>query len=79
MNYERPELLEKLAGAYVLGTMSARARLRFARLLASSAQAQGAVAKWHAELPPLHDVVPPQQPPSAVWDAILRQTKPSSD
>ncbi len=78
MNYERPELLEKLAGAYVLGTMAARARPRFARLLAESTNAQRAVAQWNNDLAPLAASVPPLQPPAAVWEAISAKTKPGA-
>jgi anti-sigma-K factor RskA len=74
MNYERPELLDKLSGAYVLGTMSARARPRFARLLAESAAAQRAVARWHDDLAPLNAAVPAMAPPPEVWRAIAAST-----
>jgi len=76
MNYEQPELLKKLAGAYVLGTMAARARPRFARLLAESTQAQRAVAEWNNQLAPLYATVPPIQPPSDIWQAIAAKTGP---
>ncbi len=76
MNYERPELLDRLAGAYVLGTMAARARPRFARLLAESPQAQRAVAAWNNELAPLASSVQPVKPPDAIWQAIAAHTKP---
>jgi anti-sigma-K factor RskA len=78
MNYERPELLDKLAGAYVLGTMGARARPRFARLLSESTQAQRAVAQWNNELAPLYATVPPLQPPADVWQAIAAKTAPGA-
>ena len=78
MNYERPELLEKLAGAYVLGTMAPRARRRFARLLAESTQAQRAVAQWNNELAPLNASVAPLQPPPDVWQAIAAKTAPGT-
>lgn len=74
MNYERPELLEKLSGAYVLGTMAARARPRFARLLSESPAAQRAVAKWQDDLAPLNAAMPPMAPPDAVWQAIAART-----
>jgi anti-sigma-K factor RskA len=78
MNYERPELLEKLAGAYVLGTMAARARPRFVRLLAESTRAQRAVAQWNNELSPLYATVPPLQPPADLWQAISAKTMPGA-
>lgn len=70
MNYERPELLEKLAGAYVLGTMAGRARRRFAHLHANSARVQRAVADWNNRLDPLFSTIAPVAPPAAVWTRI---------
>lgn len=78
MNYERPQLLEKLAGAYVLGTMAARARPRFERLLAESTMAQRMVAQWNNELAPLYQSVPPLQPPAAIWQSIDAHTNPAA-
>ncbi len=78
MNYERPDLLDQLAGAYVLGTMGARARRRFARLLAHSTKAQRAVAHWNNELAPLNASVPPLAPPAQVWQAIAAKTAPGA-
>ena len=78
MNYEQPKLLKKLAGAYVLGTMAARARPRFARLLAESPQAQRAVAEWNNQLAPLYTTVPPIEPPSHIWQSIAAKTEQST-
>lgn len=77
MNYERPELLDKLAGLYVLGTMSARARARFARLLGTSPAAQRAVAEWYNKLAPLNGAVAPLAPPRQIWDGIAARTRPA--
>ena len=76
MNYERPELLDKLAGAYVLGTMGARARRRFARLHAGSSEVQRAVADWHNRLAPLYGAIPAVAPPPAVWTRIAGRIQP---
>ena len=76
MNYERPDLLDKLAGAYVLGTMGAGARRRFARLHAISSAAQRAVADWHNRLAPLYDSIPAVAPPPAVWMRIVGRIGP---
>jgi anti-sigma-K factor RskA len=67
MNYERPALLDRLAGAYVLGTMPARARRRFAQLHGRSSVVQRAVAHWHNRLDPLFHAIAPVAPPPAVW------------
>lgn len=78
MNYERPELLDKLAGAYVLGTMGAGARRRFARLHAGSSVVQRAVADWHNRLAPLYGAIPAVAPPPAVWTRIAGRIQPSA-
>lgn len=70
MNYERPELLDKLAGAYVLGTMGAGARRRFTRLQAQSTAVQRAVADWNNRLAPLYGSIPAVAPPPALWTRI---------
>ncbi len=76
MNYERPELLDRLAGMYVLGTMNATARRRFSRLLKESTAAQRAVAAWNDSLAPLHQVVPPMKAPPHIWEHISEKTRP---
>jgi anti-sigma-K factor RskA len=74
MNYDHPPLLEKLAGAYVLGTMGAHASPRFARYLATSPGAQRAVACWQNVLAPFDTPVAPLAPPAALWVAIATET-----
>lgn len=75
MNYERAPLLDKLAGAYVLGTMSARARRRFSAVLAQSLPAQRAVAQWNDHLAPLGRAVAPVAPRAQVWQQIAQRTQ----
>jgi anti-sigma-K factor RskA len=77
MNYEHPQLLEKLAGDYVLGTMSARVRRRFSHILRDSFAAQRAVADWQGRLEPLSASIAPVMPPDRVWRAIDRRTRPA--
>src|SRR6187401_3371632 len=74
MNYDRPELLDRLASEYVLGTMSARVRCRFQAIQRRSQRAQLAVQTWERCLSPLAQSVPPQQPSAATWEAIDRRT-----
>jgi anti-sigma-K factor RskA len=74
MNYDHPELLDRLASAYVLGTMSGRTRRRFEKLRAKLASADRAVRDWERRLAPLAQVVPPVAPPAQVWEAIARRT-----
>jgi anti-sigma-K factor RskA len=70
MNYP-PERAEALAAQYVLGTLSARARARFARLARTDRRLSVAIQAWEDRLSPLAQSVPPTQPPERVWTAIL--------
>jgi anti-sigma-K factor RskA len=76
MNYHRPELLDRLASEYVLGTLRGRARRRFEQLLRHLPAAQEAVRAWEARLAPLAIAVPPVRPPARVWAAIESRTSP---
>jgi anti-sigma-K factor RskA len=70
MNYNRPDLLQRLAGEYVLGTMSALTRRRFERILAENPSARFAVERWQARLMPMADELPPRAPPADLWKKI---------
>ena len=70
MNYDRPELLDKLASEYVLGTLRGRARRRFEQILRTRPAAKDAVAAWEDRLGRLAASVAPIKPPERVWAAI---------
>ena len=74
MNYDRPELLDRLAAEYVFGTMNARVRRRFQAIQRALPAARQAVQTWERRLTPLARSVPPVQPSTAAWDAIDRRT-----
>jgi anti-sigma-K factor RskA len=74
MNYDRAELLDRLAAEYVFGTMSARVRRRFQAIQRALPAAQQAVQVWEQRLTPLARSVPPEPPSAAVWEAIERRT-----
>ena len=74
MNIERnPELIEKLAAEYVLGTLRGGARRRFETLQTRHAVIRRAVAEWQDQLHPLAEFAPSIAPPPQVWDKIARQ------
>ncbi|MBI2308367.1 MAG: anti-sigma factor [Rhodocyclales bacterium] len=73
MNYDRPELLDRLAAAYVVGTLGSRARRRFARLCRTLPAASAAVRQWEARLSPLAASVPPVAPSPRVWENVARR------
>ena len=73
MNYDRPELLDRLAAEYVLGTLSVRARRRSQAATASPARGRLRWIAWERRLHPLASSVPPVTPTAATWQAIERR------
>lgn len=69
MNYNRADLLDRLASEYVLGTLHGAARRRFEKLLIESPAARGAVQSWEQRLAALAASVPPITPSPRVWSA----------
>lgn len=74
MNYERPELLDRLAAAHVFGTLGRLPRRRFARLARELPAAASALARWEAHAAALAAAVPPVAPSPALWQAIEART-----
>ena len=70
MNYKRAELREKLAAAYVLGSLKGRARERFEKLMAYDFSVRREVAEWEARLAPLNAALTPIMPPRRVWRGV---------
>jgi anti-sigma-K factor RskA len=77
MNYDRPDLLDRLASEYVLGTLRGRARRRFEHLIRTRPLARSAVREWEERLAPLAVPVPPVAPPLRVWSSIEARTAPA--
>ncbi len=73
MRYQKPQVQERLAREYVLGTMTAAVRRRFQRLLNADADLQKQVLRWEQHLQPLADQLPPQTPPRAIWNALAQR------
>ena len=74
MNYDRQELLDRLAAEYVFGVMSARVRRRFQAIQRALPAARQAVQLWERRFTPLARSVPPEQPSATAWEAIDRRT-----
>jgi anti-sigma-K factor RskA len=70
MKYDHPQLRDKLAAEYVLGTMIGRVRGRFQRLLKYDAALRRDVAAWEMRLAPLAALASEVTPPARVWRAI---------
>lgn len=77
LRYEQPELRDRLAAEYVLGTLHGAARRRFERALAQSDALRKAVADWRSRIDPLGGMLPPQTPPASVWHRIERRIAPA--
>lgn len=70
MNYNRPELRDKLAAEYVLGTLHGRARERFERLVRTDPSLGAVVREWENRLMPMAQGVEAVEPPARVWALI---------
>lgn len=70
MDYSRRDRADRLASAYVLGTLRGPARRRFEALLTAHPALRNAVAQWQDRLMPLATSIAPVEPPDRVWKAI---------
>jgi anti-sigma-K factor RskA len=71
--YKNPELRDRLAAEYVLGTLRGRARERFEALLRYDYGLRRVVAEWEARLTPMAAAAGEITPPARVWEAIARR------
>jgi len=72
-SYRNPELRDKLAAEYVVGTLRGRARSRFQALLHYDPDLRRIVAEWEARLTPLTAAAGEIAPPARVWQAVVRR------
>ncbi len=70
MDYSRPDLADRLAAEYVLGTLRGPARRRLQALLPAHATLRAAVAGWERRLLPMSEAVRPVTPPARVWQGV---------
>jgi anti-sigma-K factor RskA len=76
MNYRQPELRERLASEYVLGTLHGRARPRFQQLMRVDPELQARVAFWEQRLMPMAARLSAAAPSAKVWQAIAARVAP---
>jgi anti-sigma-K factor RskA len=69
-SYSNPQLRDKLASEYVLGTLRGRARARFQGLLKYDPALRQLVADWEHRLTPLAIAAGDVQPHARVWRRI---------
>ena len=67
MKLAHPELRDRLAAEYVLGTMKGDARRRFEDYARRSADLRADIARWEARLTPLALKLPAIEPRARVW------------
>ena len=67
---DKPELQDRLAAEYVLGTLRGRARARFESWSREDAALRRRVEHWQARLNPMVAGVAAVRPPHRIWQAI---------
>lgn len=67
---QHPELLDRLASSYALGTLRGGARRRFEAMARGQAPVRAAALIWQSRLASLNELQPQAQPSSAVWTRI---------
>jgi anti-sigma-K factor RskA len=70
MNYRHPQLRDRLAAEYVLGTLNGGARTRFQRLLRHDVELGALVTFWERHLTPMASVLSTAAPSRKVWAGI---------
>jgi len=65
-----PELLDRIAAAYALGTLRGRARRRFESMARQSATVRAAALLWQERLAALTELQPGETPDPNVWKRI---------
>src|SRR5258708_10704353 len=75
MKPDNPEIIDRLASEYVLGTLRGPARRRFERWRASTPLVDQRCRFWEERLMRLAKDLTPVQPPAHVWPAIQRRLK----
>lgn len=73
MDYSRPDLADRLAAEYVLGTLHGPARRRFENLLLAHPGLRQATSDWERRLAQLALATPPVAPSSRVWEGIQKR------
>ncbi len=78
MDYSRPDLADRLAAEYALGTLRGGARRRFESLLPAHPALRQASADWERRLAQLAVSTEPVAPAARVWEGIQQRLFPAA-
>lgn len=78
MNYGDPELRNRLAAEYALGTLRGPARRRFERLLSGDGHLRDLAQDWELRINLLSESAPAVEPPAHVWKEITQRIGPDT-
>jgi len=67
---DKPELRERLAAEYALGTLRGRARERLKRWMRDDPELMNEIRAWETRLGPMAEAVEPVAPPARVWRQV---------
>ena len=73
MRYDNPELRERLAAEYALGTLEGSARWRFEALMENDESLAETTERWNLRLSRLAEGAPEIPPPPGAWERIYTQ------
>ena len=73
MNYRNPELQDRLAAEYALGTLRGSARKRFEKLAHAHPELHKRTVQWQVRLANLGPMPPEQAPPTKIWEGIKQR------
>lgn len=71
--YQNPDIFEHLAMSYALGTLQGKARLRFEKLMGKHLYLRAVTHAYQQQFAPLANLLPAEQPPARVWNAISKE------
>jgi anti-sigma-K factor RskA len=77
MNYDNPQLRDRLTTEYALGTLRGPARRRFERLMASDRELADTAEDWELRLNHLAESAPTLEPPPRLWANIAEELWPA--
>ena len=66
----KPDLLERMASSYALGTLRGGARRRFEAMAREQAPVRAAALIWQSRLASMNELQPQAQPDAVVWTRI---------